>query len=99
MPRGKGEDRPLRKGDRVAAAVDLPGVPEGTIGRVKLTNGLFRPGSWMRYWVFFRNGVQRGSVGGVKLVRAGRWEAYKVERARKVEQAEVEAAQAAEGTA
>ena len=96
MPRAKGKDRPLRKGDRVVATVDLPGVPEGTTGKVKLSNGFFRPGSWMRYWVFFSNGVQLGSIGSDKLVQADRWEEYKVERVRQAEEGAVEAARAAE---
>jgi len=96
MPRAKGKDRPLRKRDRVVATVDLPGVPEGSTGKVKLVNGLFRPGSWMRYWVFFDNGVQLGSVGADKLVRADRWETYKAERARRAEEGAAEAARAAE---
>ena len=99
MPRGKKTDRPLRKGDRVVATVDLLGVPEGTTGKVKLSNGLFRPGSWMRYWVFFGNGVQLGSIGADKLVRADRWEEYQVERVRKAEEGEAEAARAAENKA
>jgi hypothetical protein len=96
MPRAKGKDRPLRKGDKVVATVDLPGVPEGTTGKVKLSNGLFRPGSWMRYWVFFGNGVQLGSIGGDKLVQADRWEDYKVERVRRAEEGAAEAARSAE---
>ena len=86
----------MRKGDRVVATVDLPGVPEGSTGKVKLTNGLFRPGSWMRYWVFFDNGVQLGSIGGDKLVHADRWEEYQVERARRAEEGAAEAASSAE---
>src|SRR5215207_11144164 len=99
MPRAKGKERPLRKRDRVVATVDLPGVPEGTTGKVKLLNGLFRPGSWMRYWVFFDNGVQLGSIGADKVVHADRWDAYREERARRAEEGAVEAARAAERAA
>ena len=40
--------------DKVVAAVDLPGVPAGTRGRVMLRNGF----SWVRYRVHFDNGVE-----------------------------------------
>jgi len=48
----------LRRNDRVLAAVDLAGAPEGTPGRVMMVNG-FR---WKRYWVLFENGVDAGSL-------------------------------------
>jgi hypothetical protein len=48
----------LRRKDRVIAAVDLPGVPTGTRGRVTVVNG-FR---WKRYWVNFENGVDVGQL-------------------------------------
>jgi hypothetical protein len=48
----------LRRNDRVVAAVDLPGVPAGTPGRVKLVNGF----AWVRYWVSFENGRDIGSL-------------------------------------
>ena len=44
----------LRKGARVRATVDLPGVPAGTPGRVVLANGF----NWRRYRVIFANGVE-----------------------------------------
>jgi hypothetical protein len=50
---------PLRRHKRVRAAVDLPGVPQGTRGRVTLVNGF---GPWIRYRVIFENGVDRGNV-------------------------------------
>jgi hypothetical protein len=77
----KAKDGSLRKGDKVVATVDLAGVPEGTTGKVKLVNGFSRPGSWMRYWVFFDNGIDLGSVGVDKLVRASAWQEFQVERA------------------
>lgn len=40
--------------DRVVAAQDLPGVPEGTPGRIVTVNGL----TWIRYRVRFDNGVE-----------------------------------------
>lgn len=78
----------LRKKEKVRAAVDLRGVPEGTPGRVILSNGL----GWIRYWVAFDNGVEMGSLGREKLVRVNEWEQYLLDRERAVELA----AQAAE---
>ena len=44
--------------DRVVAAHDLTGVPQGTQGRVTMVTGL----SWTRYRVRFDNGVELGSL-------------------------------------
>ena len=88
----KVKDRPIRKGDKVVATVDLAGVPEGTTGKVRLVNGFSRPGSWMRYWVFFENGVDLGSVGSDKLVRAAAWPEFQVERERRAALGPAEAA-------
>ncbi|MFN0092520.1 MAG: hypothetical protein ACKVWR_19980 [Acidimicrobiales bacterium] len=79
-------DRPLRKGDRVVVTVDIPGAPEGTQGKVKLVNGLGSR-TWQRYWVFFDNGAQLGSIGADKLVRAEGWEQFKLDRAAAAEAA------------
>ncbi|MDQ6725268.1 MAG: hypothetical protein M3066_03745 [Actinomycetota bacterium] len=40
--------------DKVLAAQDLPGVPEGSQGRIVMVTGL----SWIRYRVEFENGVE-----------------------------------------
>lgn len=58
---------PLKRKDRVVAAVDLPGIPAGTEGRVIMVSGF----SWVRYWVRFDNGVERGSISRSQLVRPG----------------------------
>jgi hypothetical protein len=60
----------LRRRDRVVAAVDLPGVPAGTPGRVMLVNG-FR---WIRYRVRFDNGIEIGSLDRAQLARPGELE-------------------------
>lgn len=53
-------DKPqLRRGQKVRAAFDLPGIPKGTKGRVTLVNGL---GPWIRYRVLFENGVDQGNM-------------------------------------
>ena len=46
--------------DRVTAAQDLPGVPEGTPGRVVMGTGL----SWIRYRVRFDNGLELNLLDG-----------------------------------
>ena len=81
LTKRKPKGSPLRKGDKVIATRDLNGVPEGTTGKVKLVNGLFRPGSWERFWVFFNNGVDLGSVDGQSLVRASEWADFQQDRA------------------
>lgn len=58
----------LRLGDRVAAAVDLPGVPAGTEGKVILANGF----NWQRYRVLFANGAELGDLDGRQIVPIGR---------------------------
>lgn len=57
----------LRRKEKVVAAVDMPGVPAGTPGVVVMQSGL----DWIRYWVRFENGVERGSLGREKLARPG----------------------------
>ena len=66
----------LTKQQRVVAATNLKGVPEGTIGKVMLSNGL----DWVRYWVKFENGVEMGSLHRNKLVSAEDWGLYLEER-------------------
>ena len=48
----------LRMKDRVRAIVDLPGVAEGTEGKVILANGF----NWQRYRVLFANGEELGDL-------------------------------------
>lgn len=57
--------------DKVVAAVDLPGVPAGTPGKVTLKNG-FR---WIRYRVLFSNGVDMGSLDRAQLALRDEWTA------------------------
>ncbi|HTN99065.1 MAG TPA: hypothetical protein VL068_00200 [Microthrixaceae bacterium] len=61
----------LKFHEKVVAAVDMPGIPAGTPGRVSLING-FR---WIRYRVYFENGVDKGSLDGSQLMRRKDWEA------------------------
>ncbi len=66
----------LTKQQKVKAATDLKGVPEGTQGQIMLSNGL----DWVRYWVKFENGIEMGSLHRHKLVRAEDWEQFLEER-------------------
>lgn len=79
---------PFRRNEVVSATLDLPGVPEGTKGKVKMVNGF----EWRRYWVFFDNGVELGSLDSNDLVRPMFWDDFFEQRA----QAEAKAASAAE---
>ena len=58
----------LRPGDRVLARVELPGVPEGTEGKVILANGF----NWMRYRVKFGNGAELADLDERHLTPTGR---------------------------
>jgi hypothetical protein len=53
-------DTEYSRNDRVVAAQDLAGVPEGTPGRVVMVTGL----SWIRYRVRFDNGVELNLLDG-----------------------------------
>jgi hypothetical protein len=58
----------LRTNDRVVSAVDLPGVPAGTSGKVILANGF----NWFRYRVLFENRVELGDLDGRHVTPTGR---------------------------
>lgn len=64
---------PFKKNDTVLATVDLPGVPAGTEGRIKLVNGF----EWIRYWVFFDNGVDVGQLDTNEIVRPYHWDDWR----------------------
>jgi len=67
----------LARKDRVIAAVDMPGIPAGTKGKVTFVEGF----TWIRYWVRFENGVVRGSINRNKLARPVEWERIQERRA------------------
>lgn len=83
-------DAPFNKNEVVKATIDLPGVPSGTEGRIKIINGF----DWRRYWVFFDNGVDLGQLDEHDLVRPAHWEEFFTRKA-DAEAAAAEAAQAA----
>lgn len=68
----------LRRKERVVAAIDMPGLPAGTAGKVTFVEGL----TWIRYWVRFENGVTRGSLHRSKLARPAEWTDLQARRAR-----------------
>lgn len=68
---------PIKRYKKVVATVDLPGVPEGTAGKVRVSNGV----TWYRYWVDFDNGVRLGQVGHQQVCLASDWDAYRIDRA------------------
>ncbi|HEX6238023.1 MAG TPA: hypothetical protein VFZ68_12565 [Acidimicrobiales bacterium] len=84
----------LKRGDRVRALDDLPGVPAGTYGRVYLVSGF----TWTRYRVMFDNGVDIGSLDGSVLVRPKDYEKALERRRAAADEAE-EAAASVDGDA
>lgn len=87
-------DTPFKKNEVVSATVDLPGVPAGTQGRVKVINGF----DWQRYWVFFDNGVELGQLDNDDLVRPQHWDHWHEAKAA-AEEAAAKAAEAAAAAA
>ncbi len=88
-------DRPFTRNEVVMATEDLPGVPARTTGKVKMTAGF----TWRRYWVFFENGVQIGSLDSQELVRPDDWDHFfAAQAAREAAAAEAKAAAAAGAT-
>jgi hypothetical protein len=69
MAKKESTDEVLRPKERVVATADMPGIPEGTTGKVIFPEGL----TWIRYWVRFDNGVVRGTIDRRKLARPGEW--------------------------
>ena len=63
------DEQVYRVNEKVVATVDLPGVPAGTAGKVRVVNGL----SWIRYWVFFDNGAELGYVEADQLCTPEQW--------------------------
>lgn len=66
----------LKKGSRIVVTEALPGVPEGTPGKVGRSVGMHL----VRYRVAFDNGTSFNSVAHTKLVPEGDWETFQEER-------------------
>ena len=67
---------PLKRKQKVVATIDLPGVPEGTEGKICVANGI----EWFRYWVDFDNGTKLGRVDHKDVVKIEDWEQFQVDR-------------------
>ena len=79
-------EKMFRRRQKIAAAVDLPGVPAGTFGKVWFISGV----TWIRYHVAFDNGVEVANVDGAQIIDRKEWIAQQAERDR----AELEAQRA-----
>ena len=88
-------DRPFTRNEVVLATEDLRGVPARSSGKVKMVAGF----TWKRYWVFFENGVQMGSLDNHQLVRPSDWDHFLAARAAREAAAAAAAAAAADGQA
>ena len=82
----------LKRGERVRLVAGLPGVPEGTEGKVAMANGF----TWNRYWVRLVDGRVVGHIDHGDLVRTRDYERFLVARDREAEEAELAAQQASE---
>jgi hypothetical protein len=80
----------FRRNEAVRALDELPGVPQGTKGKVLLVDGF----TWTRYRVAFENGRDVGSIDGAHLSRAKEFEAALAQRAQAAEQADAAVEQA-----
>ena len=76
MPKTIDRTLPIKRYKMVVATVDLPGVPEGTVGKVRVANGV----SWYRYWIDFENGVRLGQVGHEQICHESDWDAFRYDR-------------------
>jgi hypothetical protein len=67
----------LTRKTKVFAAVDMPGIPAGTKGKVTFVEGF----TWIRYWVRWDNGVIRGSMNRKTLATPAEWARIEERRA------------------
>ncbi len=77
-----GNDGELKRKSKVVAFQDLPGVPEGTTGKVALVDGWDR---WIRYHVLFDNGVDLGSINRELLAPAKQYDDLRSRRTHAIE--------------
>ena len=87
--------RTLRRGERVRLVTGLPGVPEGTEGKVAMANGF----TWNRYWVRLVDGRVLGHIDHGDLVRTRDYQRFLVARDREAVEAEKAAQLAAQAGA
>ena len=86
------QGRTLKRGERVRLVAGLPGVPEGTEGKVAMANGF----TWNRYWVRLVDGRVVGHIDHGDLVRTKDYERFLVARDREAVEAELAAQRAAD---
>ena len=84
--------RTLKRGERVRLVAELPGVSEGTEGKVAMANGF----TWNRYWVRLVDGRVVGHIDHGNLVRTKDYGRFLVARDRETEEAAMAAQRAAE---
>jgi hypothetical protein len=77
-------EKVFRRHQKVVAAVDLPGVPVGTPGKVYYVAGV----TWIRYHVLFENGVEVSSLDAAQLADRKAWVADAERVAREQREAE-----------
>ncbi len=87
--------RTLKRGERVRLVAGLPGVAEGTEGKVAMANGF----TWNRYWVRLVDGRVVGHIDHDDLVRTRDYERFLVARDREAVEAEIAAQRAADAAA
>lgn len=63
-------DSDFTRHQKIVAARDLVGVPEGTPGRILYVAGY----TWRRYRILFENGVERGNLDGQVLMARDEWD-------------------------
>ncbi len=89
-------EKMFRRRQKIVAAVDLPGVPAGTFGKVWFVSGV----TWIRYHVAFDNGKEIANVDGAEITDRKSWlaeqakldqEALETARAQAREKARAEA--------
>jgi hypothetical protein len=83
----------FKRNERVKTLDALPGVPQGTTGRVYLVDGF----AWTRYRVLFDNGIDVGSLDGSSLARPRDYEAALERRSRAAAAEEAAVTSAASG--
>jgi hypothetical protein len=91
-----GNDGVLKRKSKVRAFTPLPGVPEGTPGKVVLVNGW---DLWIRYHVMFDNGVALGSINREHLVPTKQYDEMVDKRRHALESGAFDRAEAEEAAA
>ncbi len=78
----------FKRKQKVIAVGDIPGVPNGTPGKVYYEAGI----TWFRYHVAFENGIELSNVDGNDIVTVAEWD--ETQRAERRAQREAERAAA-----